>query len=209
MAASNRPQRGGRVIRAGMRKLTILLGLSALLAMTTAAQAEDKKAASSEAKDAAPIIGADGVRRDPKGVKGISPYIELIVKGDHAYVARDFDGAIAAYRDAIKAEPEKPLAHYRLGCGSARQGRPERGRSRVRERAALRRQGWLAQGQAHLRSRGSARAPEEQRRGDRALERVFQERRGRQRSHHVPGPPRPSGFRATKPGSRTPPTAPP
>lgn len=107
-----------------MRKLTILLGLS-LVAMTTAAQAADKKAASSDAKgdkDTAPIIGADGVRRDPKGVKGISPYIEAIVKGDHAYVARDFEGAIAAYREAIKAEPERPLAHYRIGCAQLAKG---------------------------------------------------------------------------------------
>ncbi|HXK18426.1 MAG TPA: tetratricopeptide repeat protein [Polyangiaceae bacterium] len=109
-----------------MRKLTILLGLSACVAMATAAQAEDKKAAGPAAakagNDSAPIIGSDGVRRDPKGVKGISPYIELIIKGDHAYVARDFDGAIAAFREAIKAEPEKPLAHYRLGAAQLAKG---------------------------------------------------------------------------------------
>src|SRR5260221_452431 len=57
-----------------MRKLTILLGLSALTAMTTVAQAEDKKAAADEkkatkgGKGEAPIIGSDGVRRDPKGI---------------------------------------------------------------------------------------------------------------------------------------------
>lgn len=127
---SNRLRRGGRVIRARMRKLTILLGLAAWVAMTTASQAEDKKPAGSTAKatassggkDTAPIIGSDGVRRDPKGFKGISPYIELIVKGDHAYVARDFDGAIAAYREAIKAEPEKALAHYRVGAAQLAKG---------------------------------------------------------------------------------------
>ena len=108
-----------------MRKLTILLGLSAWVAMTTVAQAEDKKAKSSDAKGDgkdAPIIGSDGVRRDPKGIKGISPYLELIVKGDHAYVARDFDGAIAAYREAIKAEPEKALAQYRVGAAQLAKG---------------------------------------------------------------------------------------
>jgi tetratricopeptide (TPR) repeat protein len=115
-----------------MRKLTILLGLSAWVAMTTVAQAEDNKAkggaakgtdsAKSDGKDAAPTIGADGVRRDPKGIKGISPYMELIVKGDHAYVARDFDGAITAYRAAIEAEPEKALAHYRVGAAQLAKG---------------------------------------------------------------------------------------
>ena len=105
-----------------MRKLTILLGLSAWVAMTTVALADDKKAKGSDAKadekssgKEAPIIGSDGVRRDPKGVKGISPYMELILKGDRAFVARDFDGAIAAYREAIKSEPEKALAQYRVG----------------------------------------------------------------------------------------------
>jgi len=105
-----------------MRKLTILLGLSALVAMTNAAHADDKRAAKSDAKSAKPdakadgvTVDSDGVRHDPKGIKGISPYLEQIVKGDRSYVARDFDGAIAAYREAIKLEPEKALGHYRLG----------------------------------------------------------------------------------------------
>ena len=105
-----------------MRKLTILLGLSAWVAMTTVAMAEDKKAAKSDAKADAPTIGSDGIRRDPKGIKGISPYQELIVKGDRAYVARDFDGAIAAYREAIKTEPEKALGHYRVGAAQLAKG---------------------------------------------------------------------------------------
>src|SRR5437868_12331084 len=111
-----------------MRKLTILLGLSAWVAMTSVALADDKQAKSSGAKEPkgdgkdAPIIGSDGVRRDPKGIKGISPYMELILKGDHAYVARDFDGAIAAYREAIKTEPEKALAHYRVGAAQLAKG---------------------------------------------------------------------------------------
>jgi tetratricopeptide (TPR) repeat protein len=37
-------------------------------------------------------------------------------------VARDFDGALAAYRDAIKAEPEKALAHYRVGAAQLAKG---------------------------------------------------------------------------------------
>ncbi len=111
-----------------MRKLTILLGLSAWVAMTSTALAADKKPTKADAtdpksaKDDAVKVDSDGVRRDPKGVKGISPYLELIVKGDHAYVARDFDGAIAAYREAIKAEPEKPLGHYRVGAAQLAKG---------------------------------------------------------------------------------------
>ena len=109
-----------------MRKLTILLGLSALVAMTSAALGADKKPAngakSTSTKDDGVTVDSDGVRHDPKGIKGISPYQQLIVKGDHAYVARDFDGAVAAYREAIKSEPEKALAHYRVGAAQLAKG---------------------------------------------------------------------------------------
>jgi tetratricopeptide (TPR) repeat protein len=65
----------------------------------------------------APAKPAEGgeVRRDPNGVKGISPFWENVNKGDAAYIARDFDAAIGAYRDAIAASPQNPLGHYRLG----------------------------------------------------------------------------------------------
>jgi hypothetical protein len=54
-------------------------------------------------------------RRDPKGIKGISPFWEAIKKGDNAILARDFEGAIAAYREAITSQPQHPMGHYRLG----------------------------------------------------------------------------------------------
>lgn len=101
-----------------MRKLTILLGLSATLATTAALGQGPQPAAPASKSDApaAPAVGADGVRRDPKGIKGISPHLELINKGDRAYVARDFDSALAAYREAIQAEPQNALGHYRAGA---------------------------------------------------------------------------------------------
>jgi tetratricopeptide (TPR) repeat protein len=99
-----------------MRKLTIVLGL-ATMALAAGAHAEDKK----QAPEAA-AKSEGGVRRDPKGIKGISPYAELIAKGDRAYVARDFDGAIAAYREAIQKEPQNALAHYRVGSAQLAKG---------------------------------------------------------------------------------------
>lgn len=54
-------------------------------------------------------------RKDPKGIKGISPFWEAIKKGDDALAARDLDGAKAQYQEAIKAEPQNPMGHYRLG----------------------------------------------------------------------------------------------
>jgi tetratricopeptide (TPR) repeat protein len=95
-----------------MRKLTIWLGLAAGLATATTALADDKQA---PAKAEAAPVSSDGVKRDPKGIKGISPYTELINKGDRAYVARDFDGALAAYREAIQSSPQDALGHYRAG----------------------------------------------------------------------------------------------
>src|SRR5262245_6375873 len=72
--------------------------------------------ASAQGKPAAkPAAASGGVRRDPAGVKGISPFWEALKKGDDLYVARDFDGAIGAYRDAITKEPQNPLGHYRIG----------------------------------------------------------------------------------------------
>ena len=66
--------------------------------------------AASTASSAAPTV-----RRDPKGIKGISPFWEALKKGDDALAARDADGAKAAYQDAIKLEPQNAMGHYRLG----------------------------------------------------------------------------------------------
>jgi tetratricopeptide (TPR) repeat protein len=89
-----------------MRKGLSLLVLSSTLLIASGALAADKAAAKPS---------SDGVRRDPKGIKGISPFWEALKKGDSAYGARDFDGAIAAYREAITAEPQNALGHYRAG----------------------------------------------------------------------------------------------
>jgi tetratricopeptide (TPR) repeat protein len=71
--------------------------------------------APADKKEAAPAAATDEVRRDPKGITGISPFWEALLKGDKAYVARDFDSAIVAYQEAIKLEPQNALGHYRMG----------------------------------------------------------------------------------------------
>src|SRR5262249_50664796 len=55
------------------------------------------------------------IRRDEQNRKGISPYMELLVKGDAAFVARDLLGAISTYQEAIKLRSEEMMALYRLG----------------------------------------------------------------------------------------------
>lgn len=67
------------------------------------------------AQEAAKPAAQSGPRRDPKGVKGISPFWEAVVKGDKAYIVRDFDGALSAYREALSHEPQNPMGHYRMG----------------------------------------------------------------------------------------------
>src|SRR6478735_3275051 len=57
---------------------------------------------------------ASEVRRDPRGIKGISPFREAIKRGDAALLARDIEAAVVAYRDALAQEPENALAYYRI-----------------------------------------------------------------------------------------------
>ncbi|HEV8245258.1 MAG TPA: tetratricopeptide repeat protein [Polyangiaceae bacterium] len=78
-------------------------------------KAQPAKKDANAKKDAKDGATSDEVRRDPKGIKGISPFWEAVNKGDKAFVARDFEGAIAAYREAITAEPQNALGHYRMG----------------------------------------------------------------------------------------------
>ena len=60
-------------------------------------------------------VATPEVRRDPHGIKGISPFTEALKRGDSALLARDFDGAVVAYRAAIAKDPQNALGHYRVG----------------------------------------------------------------------------------------------
>src|SRR5260221_7206535 len=52
---------------------------------------------------------------DPNNVTAISPYMEICAGGNVKFVAKDFAGAIEAYKKAITLAPKSPLAHYLLG----------------------------------------------------------------------------------------------
>ncbi len=84
---------------------------------TTAGAKAEPKATEVAKKD------ASGVRRDPKGKKGISPYWEAIRRGDEAAMARDFSKAEEAYQAAIGLEPKNPLGHFRKGQILVRAGK--------------------------------------------------------------------------------------
>ena len=103
-----------------MRILRDPLLLVALAVTTTPAWAQDAApppAAGATPPAAAPAktASSDSVRRDPRGIKGISPFWEAIKKGDDAFAARDAEGAIAAYQEAIKADPHNGMGQYRIG----------------------------------------------------------------------------------------------
>jgi len=63
---------------------------------------------------AAPKAPAGEIRRDPRGVTGVSPVWDSLKLGDNAYLARDYDGAIKLYQEAIVKEPQHPLGHLRM-----------------------------------------------------------------------------------------------
>lgn len=99
-----------------MRKAALIaLSLVTSLAWSTAALAAGDDKPAKKKDDAPAAADKDGVRRDPNGVTGISPFMEKIVKAEKLIVARDFAGAIAAFRDAITEDAKNPYGHFMLG----------------------------------------------------------------------------------------------
>lgn len=66
---------------------------------------------------------AKTIRRDPEGRHGINPYMELVVKGESSFVARDVPGAITAFQEAIKLDPDRMLAFFHLGTAELDSGK--------------------------------------------------------------------------------------
>ena len=86
------------------------------------AAAEPPKAAVDAAKPLPHPTAVANVRKDPRGIKGISPFWESVKQGDSALIARDFESAIAAYKAAITSEPQNALGHYRVGEAQIEKG---------------------------------------------------------------------------------------
>ena len=62
------------------------------------------------------------LRRDPEGVRGLSPFWEEVQKGDAAFIARDWVAAQTFYKAAIKKSPHNPQGHLRMAEFSLNQG---------------------------------------------------------------------------------------
>jgi tetratricopeptide (TPR) repeat protein len=88
------------------RRLRTLLFVAALgfsVLPSGGARAEGKGDAKKKADDA---VAASA---------GSAKFKEACSQGNSKYTARDFSGAIEAYRMAIEADPKNPLGHYFLG----------------------------------------------------------------------------------------------
>ncbi len=59
--------------------------------------------------------GKGDAKKKEEVAAGSSKYREACSQGNSKYAARDFPGAIEAYRKAIELEPKNPMAHYLLG----------------------------------------------------------------------------------------------
>jgi tetratricopeptide (TPR) repeat protein len=89
-------------------KNLIVSACSSMLLLAFSASADPPAAPATSAP--APAV----TKIDPKA-KGSNPYNAKLQKGIAAYGAKDYQGAIAAYKDAIAADANDPLAFYFLG----------------------------------------------------------------------------------------------
>jgi tetratricopeptide (TPR) repeat protein len=103
----------------------MLIALAAVFCFSVSARAGDSKGGSK--KDGGKA--AAGEHKDPKGITGISPFMELVNKGNAAYVARDFATAATTYQEAIQKEPNRALGHYLLGEAYLAAGKMEEANS--------------------------------------------------------------------------------
>jgi len=107
-------------------RVALLVAVPFALLLTGAAFAQAPGAAAKPGASAAPAAaGGKGIRRDPEGKSGISPYMEAVVTGQNAFAARDFPGAVTGFQDAIKLDPQAMLGFYLLGEAQLEAGKPE------------------------------------------------------------------------------------
>jgi tetratricopeptide (TPR) repeat protein len=85
----------------------------------------DAKAGAAKAGTAAVPAAPAGPLKDPANKMGISPYMEIVAKGEASFVARDFPGAVSQFQEAVKLDGQKMLAFYRLGEAQLAAGKPE------------------------------------------------------------------------------------
>jgi tetratricopeptide (TPR) repeat protein len=102
-------------MRTGLVACAIGAVALAVAATSGSALAQGKKASGGDKKASATAssstLGPDGVRRDPAGIKGISPYHEMLAKGRKLFQNKDYDGAIASFQEAVKLDAKNAYAY--------------------------------------------------------------------------------------------------
>lgn len=107
-------------VRSALRKALWIAATSATaqfisLGVARAQQPAAPPASSSAAPAPVAKAGEAGeIRRDPAGIKGVSPVWDSLKLGDASFLARDYDAAIKHYQEAITKEPQHPLGHLRM-----------------------------------------------------------------------------------------------
>jgi tetratricopeptide (TPR) repeat protein len=89
--------------------VSVVLAGAVSLATSPAFAAGEKKASPTKKAD------ATGEAKEANAVQGKGPFWESVTAGVALFLSRDFDGAIAKYREALTHSPKNPLGHYRLG----------------------------------------------------------------------------------------------
>ncbi|MFO0661062.1 MAG: hypothetical protein U0165_14700 [Polyangiaceae bacterium] len=114
----------GAVVRVALSALALAVSLGAPLQAYAgdkdpkdkASDSKEKGSDKSSDKTSGSSKSGGGDRKDPNGLTGISPFTEKLLKGHKLMVARDFPGAIAAYKEAIAESPNSPLGHLYVGA---------------------------------------------------------------------------------------------
>jgi tetratricopeptide (TPR) repeat protein len=109
------------VARKRNRVLVLALGVAslsvgiALLPLEAAGDAPKLSAAqpASVRKPKGPLDG--GEKHDPDNITSLSPFMELIGRGNEKYAAKEYAAAIDIYKQAIQLNPRNPLGPYVLG----------------------------------------------------------------------------------------------
>lgn len=81
---------------------------------TPAPSSSSSAAPSSSAPPSSSASSTAAPKLDPKGKKGMSPQMLMLLKGHAAYLAHDYPAAVGAYKEATTLEPAEPSAYYFL-----------------------------------------------------------------------------------------------
>jgi tetratricopeptide (TPR) repeat protein len=109
--------------------------LVALAILVASAPAIAQEAPAKADKGAKPAAAVD--RHDPDNIRGISQYVEQLLKGVGKYLARDFNGALEVFRAAIPLAPKNPLGHYMIAEAQIANGNLPEADATIKQAEAL------------------------------------------------------------------------